>query len=315
MSESMPDQQPARARLVDIDAGDAGQRIDNFLLRTLKGVPRSRIYRILRRGEVRVNGGRIKASHRLAAGDKVRIPPLRLPMRGQTRVPDSLCRQLKQAIIAEDDRLMVINKPAGLAVHAGSGLSFGVIEAMRQLKPACKNLELVHRLDRETSGCLMIAKTRDELKGLHELLRAGQVEKRYLALLSGRLKEDRVVCDASLRAVRRSGMRHVEVDPGGRESRSEFIRLQNFRSATLVEVLLETGRTHQIRVHAAHLGVPVAGDDRYGDRGANKQFARSGLKRLFLHAHALRFFRPGSNEDFHASAALDDELREFLDQL
>lgn len=315
MSESKRDQPGHGVRMVDINAGQAGQRIDNFLLRVLKGVPRSRIYRILRRGEVRVNGGRIQASHRLVEGDKVRIPPLRAPRQSAVGVPEGLCKELERSIIFEDDRLIVINKPAGLAVHAGSGLRFGVIEAMRQLRPNCTSLELVHRLDRGTSGCLLISKSRDELHGLHDLLRTGKIEKRYLALLAGRLKEDRVICDAPLRAGRRSGIRHVAVDPGGRECRSEFIRLQSFRSATLVEVLLETGRTHQIRVHAAHLGVPVVGDDSYGNRVANKTFAAMGLKRLFLHAHVLSFIRPGSGEDFHASAPLDDSLKDFLNQL
>jgi len=315
MSESPPGVAPVRVRVVDVPEDDAGQRIDNFLLKRLRGVPRSRIYRIIRRGEVRVNGGRIQASHRLAAGDKVRIPPVRISPTSEVHVPAALARQLQDAVIHEDDRLIVIDKPAGLAVHAGSGLSFGVIEVMRKLKPACSSLELVHRLDRDTSGCLMISKVRDELRGLHNLLREGHIEKRYLALLAGRLKEDRVVCEAPLRAVRRAGLRHVEVDPDGRHTRTEFIRLQQYRSATLVEVLLATGRTHQIRVHAAHLGVPVAGDDRYGARAANKRYAAKGLRRLFLHAHALRFVRPSNGDDFHVSAPLDDSLRDFLDRL
>ena len=218
-------------------------------------------------------------------------------------------------MLFEDDRLIVIDKPGGLAVHGGSGLSFGVIEAMRALRPKAKSLELVHRLDRETSGCLMISKRRSELRSLHELLREGRIEKRYLTLLAGRLPEDRVVCKAPLTVIRRQGERHVEVDSGGRDAHSEFVRLQNYRTATLAEVLLVTGRTHQIRAHAAHLGIPVAGDDRYGDRRANKDFAAKGLRRLFLHAHALRFERPHDGEDFQVSAPLPDELRAVLDRL
>lgn len=315
MSESLPEAGPVQVRVVEVSGDDAGQRIDNFLMRRLHGVPRSRIYRILRRGEVRVNGGRVKARCRLEAGDKVRIPPIRTSSRSAGEVSDFAQQRLAGAIIHEDARLIVIDKPAGLAVHGGSGLSFGAIEAMRKLKPACSTLELVHRLDRDTSGCLMISKRRSELRALHELLREGQVEKRYLALLAGRLKEDRVVCEAPLSVRRRSGERYVAVDPEGRNTHTEFYKLQQFQSATLVEVLLGTGRTHQIRVHAAHLGVPVAGDDRYGDRSANKRFAAQGLRRLFLHAHSLRFVRPHDGEDFHISAPLDDEMRSFLDQL
>ncbi len=315
MSESPRTAAPVQVRVVDVAQDDAGQRIDNFLMRRLRGVPRSRIYRILRRGEVRVNGGRIQAGHRLAAGDKVRIPPIRISSPSVTAVPVSLRKRLEAAVIHEDARLIVIDKPAGMAVHGGSGLSFGLIESMRRLKPAYATLELVHRLDRATSGCLMISKRRSELRALHEMLREGQIEKRYLALLAGRLTEDRIVCQAALSVRRRGGERHVEVDADGRVSRTEFFRLQEYRSATLVEVLLGTGRTHQIRVHAAHLGVPVAGDDRYGNQAANKQFATQGLGRLFLHALSLRFVRPHDGDDFHVSAPLDDSLREFLDRL
>lgn len=315
MSESRPDTDQPRVRTVEIATDDAGQRVDNFLTRHLKGVPRSRIYRLLRRGEVRVNGGRVRPGRRLEAGDRVRIPPVRVVERTESVIPRSLAERLEAAVIYEDQRLLVIDKPGGLAVHGGSGLSFGAIEAMRKLRPKCQSLELVHRLDRDTSGCLMMAKRRSELRGLHELLREGRIEKRYLTLLTGRLPEDRVVCQAPLAVTRRNGERHVEVDADGRRSHSEFIRLQNFRTATLVEVLLVTGRTHQIRAHAAHLGLPVAGDDRYGNRDANKRFAAQGLKRLFLHAHALRFERPHDGDDFHVSAPLPDELRSFLDRL
>ncbi len=224
-------------------------------------------------------------------------------------------------ILYEDNHLLVVNKPAGLLVqgdHTGDETLLDQARAYlkeKYQKPGNVFIGLVHRLDRDTSGCLMISKRRSELRALHELLREGQIEKRYLALLTGRLKEDRVVCEAPLSIRRRGGERYVEVDAEGRNAHTEFYKLQEYRSATLVEVLLGTGRTHQIRVHAAHLGVPVAGDDRYGDRSANKQFAAHGLRRLFLHAHSLRFTRPSDGEDFHVSAPLNDELRSFLDQL
>ncbi|MBT8136652.1 MAG: RluA family pseudouridine synthase [Gammaproteobacteria bacterium] len=304
-----------RARTVTVAEDFAGQRVDNFLARELRGVPRSRIYRILRRGEVRVNRGRVRPGHRLEAGDLVRIPPLRLATPGNDALPPALSRRLTDAVIYEDQRLLVMDKPAGVAVHGGSGLSHGVIEALRKLRTDCHSLELVHRLDRETSGCLMIAKKRSELRALHELLRNGAMEKRYLALLARRLPEDLVVVDTPLRVVRRNGERFAEVAADGRPAHTEFRRLQNFRHATLVEVLLGTGRTHQIRAHAASIGNPVAGDERYGDAGANKRFAQGGLRRLFLHAHALRFERPHNGEDFQVSAPLPDDLREVLDSL
>ncbi len=315
MSESHNPGDRPRVRTVEAKENDAGQRVDNFLSRHLKGVPKSRIYRLMRRGEVRVNGGRVKPGHRLEAGDRVRIPPVRVAEAAQVRVPAPLGDQLERAVLFEDARLMVIDKPAGLAVHGGSGLNYGAIEAIRKLRPKCDSLELVHRLDRETSGCLMIAKRRSELRALHELLREGQIEKRYMALLAGRLPEDRVVCRAPLAIRRRSGERHVVVADDGRTAHTEFLRLQNFKKATLVEVLLHTGRTHQIRAHAAHLGLPVAGDTRYGHEGMNRQFERWGLRRLFLHAHALRFVRPHDGDDFQVSAPLNDELRTFLDRL
>lgn len=304
-----------KARTVTVAADYAGQRIDNFLARELRGVPRSRIYRILRRGEVRVNRGRVRPGYRLEAGDRVRIPPLRVAARPASRVPGRLRERLADTVIYEDERLIVLDKPAGLAVHGGSGVSHGVIEALRKLRPDCRSLELVHRLDRETSGCLMIARRRSELRALHELLRNGAIEKRYLALLAGRLPEDLVVVDTPLRVRRRNGERFAEVAADGRPAHTEFRRLQNFRHATLVEVLLGTGRTHQIRAHAAAIGTPVAGDERYGDAAANRRFARSGLARLFLHAHALRFERPHDGEDFQVSAPLPDDLRAVLDRL
>lgn len=313
MSESPKAAARPAARTVEISADDAGMRIDNFLSRELRGVPRGRVYRVLRRGEVRVNGGRVRAGHRLETGDKVRLPPLRVAEPGTATVPAALAARLEQAIVFEDKRLIVLDKPAGLAAHGGSGIEVGVIEALRTLRPG--RLELVHRLDRDTSGCLMVAKRRSELRALHELLREGAIDKRYFALLVGRLREDKVVCEAPLGQRRIGAERRAVVDEGGKAARTEFRLAQRLRGATLVEVVLHTGRMHQIRAHAAHLGNPVAGDERYGDRRANRDLARRGLSRLFLHAHALSFVRPHDGESVHIAAPLDDELRAVVDAL
>lgn len=294
----------------------AGQRIDNFLLARVKGVPRSHLYRVLRRGEVRVNKGRVRPSYRLQEGDLVRIPPLRtgeeLPQAQPSR--GELAR-LAQAILYEDERLIAIDKPAGLAVHGGSGLSHGVIEAMRRLRPDLVDLELVHRLDRETSGCLLLAKRRSALRALHAALRASEVDKRYLALLVGRLSRRETVVDAPLRKnLLRSGERVVRVDPvEGKPARTVFRRLRQIGDLTLVEAELLTGRTHQIRVHAAHLGKPIAGDDKYGDAEANRRLRAVGLKRLFLHATALTVPREGN--PLRIEAPLPPELAAVLASL
>lgn len=301
------------ARIVEITADDAGMRVDNFLSRELRGVPRGRVYRVLRRGEVRVNGGRVRAGHRLVTGDKVRLPPLRLTAPGQVDVSQALARTLEAAIVFEDKRLIVLNKPAGLAAHGGSGIKVGAIEALRTLRPG--RLELVHRLDRDTSGCLMIAKRRSELRSLHELLREGAIDKRYFALLAGRLPEDKVICEAPLAQRRIGSERKSVVDEQGKAARTELRVAQRLRGATLVEVVLHTGRMHQIRAHAAHIGHPVAGDERYGERSVNRAFARAGLQRLFLHAHALSLVRPHDGELWHVSAPLDEALRAVIDAL
>lgn len=310
-----------KPRLVRVDAEAAGQRIDNFLLRELKGVPRSHLYRILRRGEVRVNKGRVKASHRLESGDLVRIPPLRTaPAAPAAQVPESRLVQLEQAILHEDERLLIVDKPAGLAVHGGSGLSFGLIESLRQLRPG-RELELVHRLDRETSGCLVIAKRRSTLRELHALLREGGLDKRYRALLVGELPRARMRVDAPLRKnVLRSGERMVTVDEQeGKPARSIFQRLGRWecgeRVLTLVEVTLVTGRTHQIRVHAAHLGAPLAGDAKYGDERANRELRAIGLNRLFLHASALTFRTESMTRGLRLEAPLPDDLQLVLNNL
>ena len=303
--------------LVEISADLAGQRLDNFLLTRLKGAPRSLIYRIVRRGEVRVNKGRIRPEYRLKAGDTVRIPPLRLaPRSAPARPGERTLRQLEAAILYEDDRLLVLNKPSGLAVHGGSGLSYGVIEGLRALRPTAPYLELVHRLDRETSGCLLIAKKRSALRRLHELLRSNRMDKRYLALLKGQWRGgDREVTAPLQKNVLRSGERMVRVDPAGKPARSVFHPLAVSKTASLVEVKLETGRTHQVRVHAASLDQPIAGDDKYGDANFNRQLREVGLKRLFLHAQALRFQLTESEPAIEVSAPLDEELKQVLHRL
>ena len=303
--------------LVEISADLAGQRLDNFLLTRLKGAPRSLIYRIVRRGEVRVNKGRIRPEYRLKAGDTVRIPPLRLaPRSAPARPGERTLRQLEAAILYEDDRLLVLNKPSGLAVHGGSGLSYGVIEGLRALRPTAPYLELVHRLDRETSGCLLIAKKRSALRRLHELLRSNRMDKRYLALLKGQWRGgDREVTAPLQKNVLRSGERMVRVDPAGKPARSVFHPLAVSKTASLVEVKLETGRTHQVRVHAASLDQPIAGDDKYGDADFNRQLREVGLKRLFLHAHGLRFQLTEGEPAIEVSAPLDDELKLVLHRL
>ncbi len=267
-----------------------GQRVDNFLLRYLKGVPRSRLYRVLRRGEVRVNRARVKPDYRLRDGDEVRIPPLRQaePSSLEGRPPPRELAWIEEAILHEDERLLVINKPAGLAVHGGSGLHYGLIEALRIQRPK-QDLELVHRLDRDTSGCLVVSKRRSALRELHQLLREQALAKHYVALLSGYMPTARLCAEAPLRKnVQQGGERVVRVDAlHGKPARTDFRRLKALDGATLVEARPITGRTHQIRVHAADLGLPVAGDEKYGDAVSNQRFRAIGLRRLFLHASVV----------------------------
>ncbi len=308
---------PVRVEHWQAGEGDAGQRIDNFLLRRLKGVPRSVIYRILRKGEVRVNARRIGPEYRLEAGDRVRVPPLRTAAeRPAPRPGAGLAAQLEAAILHEDERLLVVNKPAGLAVHGGSGVSYGVIEALRALRPGERELELVHRLDRDTSGCLMVAKRRSLLRLLHALQREGRIEKTYLALLAGRWRRGAARVDAPLRKnVMQGGERMVRVAADGKEAVTEFRAVRRFADSTLVEATLVTGRTHQIRVHAAHLGTPILGDAKYGDAEANRRYRERGLRRLFLHAAGLLIRWPGDEPPLAVAAALDPELQQFLDRL
>ncbi len=305
-----------RVRQVTIEEEDAGQRIDNFLIRQLKGLPRSHIYRILRRGEVRVNKGRVRPSYRLVAGDCVRIPPVREAQRERPRPSRNLLERLEAQVVFEDSHLLIMDKPPGLAVHGGSGVSLGLIEACRAARPDCRRLELVHRLDRETSGLVMLAKRRSSLRMLHELLRTGGVDKRYLALVRGRWPSGWKTVQAPLKKnVLRSGERMVTVDPTGRDAVTEFCRLELFADASFVEARPLTGRTHQIRVHAAQAGCPLAGDSKYGDRVFNQALHKLGLTRLFLHATALAYTDPETGERIEFCAPLPDDLRAVLSRL
>lgn len=299
-----------------MDAERAGQRLDNFLMRVLENVPRSRIYRLVRRGEVRVNGRRASPDQRLNASDRIRVPPVRLePQPSVPRVPSSMIELVNKAVIREDERLLVLDKPAGLAVHGGSGVSFGLIEALRAARPN-EELELAHRLDRDTSGCLLVARKPSALRTLHALLREGQLEKGYLALVRGPWNLGRKRIDVPLRTdLRVSGERTVQAHASGKQALTDFKPVQFFGSrATLMEVAIHTGRTHQIRVHALHAGHPVAGDEKYGDEAFNRRMHELGLKRMFLHAHTVSFEWPGGSS-FSASAPLPDELRAVLDRL
>lgn len=317
VSEQQQDAVRERVRHVRIDAEHAGQRLDHFLHALLRDVPRSRVYRLVRRGEVRVNGQRASPRHRLQESDMVRIPPVRRspPGREPGRVPQQLIDTVAGTIVHEDEQLLVLNKPSGIAVHGGSGLSFGVIEALRALRPG-EPLELVHRLDRDTSGCLLVARKPSALRVLHALLREGRFEKRYLALLKGRWELGHKRIDLPLRTdFRVGGERTVKVDASGKPATSEFRPVEFFgRRATLVEVILHTGRTHQIRVHAAHAGYPIAGDEKYGDAAFNAEMQSLGLARMFLHAHSVSFEWPQAGP-FSVSVPLPADLSGVLDRL
>jgi len=307
---------------VEVTADDAGTRLDNFLVRQLKDVPRTHVFRLLRKGEVRVNKKRAKPDQRVALGDIVRIPPVRKaedvpPPAAPRTASESLQQLVLDSITYEDNDLIVFNKPPGLAVHGGSATDFGLIEALRGARPGQPDLELVHRLDRDTSGCLLVAKRRAALRDLHLQLREGQTEKHYLALVCGKwnlgTKRIELALDTD---ERRSGERHVAVRAHGKKSVSTFKPVQFFGNlATLMEVEIDTGKTHQIRVHAAHAGHPVAGDDKYGNRIFNDIFKDYGLKRMFLHSSSLGFTRPGTREPMLASAPLPPELSAVLDTL
>ncbi|GIX36521.1 MAG: pseudouridine synthase [Lysobacteraceae bacterium] len=301
---------------LQVPADRDGQRLDNFLLGLLKGAPRSLVYRICRSGEVRVNGRRARPDTRLAGGDEVRIPPVRLAAADEpAEAPRPLLERIERAIVHEDRHLLVLDKPSGIASHGGSGVRHGAIELLRAARPG-QTLELVHRLDRDTSGLLLLAKKRSTLAALQALMREGGVEKRYLALLVGNLRRPAVEVDAPLRkSVLQGGERMVRVDAAGKDSVSRFRVLGRPGGHSYVEVAIETGRTHQIRVHAAHLGHPVAGDPKYGDAEANRTLRGLGLRRLFLHAASLRFRLPDRDEETVLDAPLPQELKAVLQRL
>jgi len=301
---------------VTTGADEAGRRLDNFLLTHLKGVPRAHVYRLIRSGQVRVNSKRVQASYRLVSGDEVRVPPVRQPEATNAPPPSRLHTDWIEALVLhEDTDLLVLNKPSGLAVHGGSGISLGAIELLRATRGPHSNLELVHRLDRDTSGCLLIAKRPAALRALHTQFRDGRIDKRYHALLIGNWHgRERTVDAPLLTAERRGGERHVRIDAAGKESVSHFVPLERFSEAVLAEVHLVTGRTHQIRVHAASIGHPVAGDERYGP-AADPIVAGQGLKRLFLHARRLVFAHPASGDKITVEAPLGEDLTAPLERL
>lgn len=323
MTDSDKPQAPPAAkssvRMIKVPEDRAGQRLDNFLLGQLKGAPRSLVYKLVRSGQVRVNGGRAKADRKLDGGEEVRIPPVNLNEVGdKAPPPTSFLQRMEEAIVFEDAKLLVINKPTGVASHGGSGISHGAIETMRALRPNM-NLELVHRLDRDTSGLLILAKKRSALVELQALLREdhGGIQKRYLTLLAGRMPDGVMSVDAPLHVgLRQGGERHVQVNAIGKPSLSHFKVMERRGGQSYCEVRIETGRTHQIRVHAQHIGHPVAGDDKYGDPAVNKRFREQiGLKRLFLHAASLEFALDGGKTPYVLNAPLPQDLVDALNKL
>lgn len=301
---------------LEVGEDGAGQRIDNYLLKRLKGVPKSHVYRILRSGEVRVNKGRAAADRRLVMGDRVRVPPVRVAEKADdTPVPGR-----EFTVVFEDEAMIVVDKPSGVAVHGGSGVSFGVIEQLRKARPSARFLELAHRLDRETSGLLIIGKKRSALTSLHDLFRDGGIDKRYLALVRGRWRDQlRNVKLPLLKYLTAEGERRVRVSPEGKESHS-IMRLQEYWETpwgefSLLEVQLRTGRTHQIRVRLAHLGFPIVGDDKYGDFALNRDLHKVGMKRMFLHAASMRLPHPLTKEGLLLAAPLPLELKKFIEKL
>ncbi|MCC5453042.1 23S rRNA pseudouridine(955/2504/2580) synthase RluC [Rheinheimera sp. UJ51] len=314
----MTDEIKLPVQMIEIESDFIGQRIDNFLIARLRGVPKSVIYRVLRKGEVRVNKKRIKPEYKLQADDVVRVPPFTVAAEPDAiSVKLSMVKDLEQHILFEDADLIVLNKPSGMAVHGGSGLQFGVIEALRALRPLAKHLELVHRLDRDTSGCLMIAKKRSVLTHLHAQLRDKTVEKKYWALVSGDWDNKiRKVTEPLKKNTLQSGERVVRVDAKeGKESETRFRILQRYQEGTLVEAFPVTGRTHQIRVHTACKGHPIACDDKYGDNTFSSQMNKIGLNRLFLHAYSLSFMHPGTETTMRFEAPLDEQLNQAMSQL
>lgn len=306
-----------QVRHVRAGPGDAGQRIDNFLLKHLSGVPKSHVYRLLRSGQVRINGGRAKPERKLEEGDEVRVPPVRMAEKGEpVRPPDEVLNRLREAVIHEDAHYLAINKPAGYASHSGSGVAYGVIETARAWGRH-EFLELAHRLDRDTSGVLLLAKSRPALLRAQRAFKHGLAEKRYFALLIGRWRGEAREVDAALvRSQLKGGERYVEIDEDdGKPARSRFTPQARFRDATLCEVEIFSGRTHQIRVHATALGHPVAGDRKYGDREVQRPLRERGLRRMFLHSHLLKLPAEGEFPKLLLSAPLPEDLRDFLNRL
>jgi len=316
MSESRPRSVNQGVRFLEIDVDSSGQRLDNYLTRVLKGVPRTRLYRALRKGEVRVNKGRVRPDYRLVAGDIVRIPPLHQPEPGERpTIPRYWSELLTRRLVYEDGDLLVLNKPSGLAVHGGSGLNFGLIECLRQMRPDDRYLELVHRLDRDTSGLILIARRPAVLRELHRQLREKHVDKRYLALVAGSWPKNQRIVEAPLQKnVLQSGERMVRVNQEGKRAVTEFSIVERLRGATLIEARPITGRTHQIRVHAQHAGFPLCGDEKYSDERTAGFTQRLGIKRLFLHAQSLSFSLPAVGR-LELEVGLDNDLEMVLDKL
>lgn len=301
---------------LDIDEEMVGQRLDNLLSRLLKGVPKSHLYRIIRSGEIRINKGRVSAEYRVLLHDRLRIPPIRIATSHYEGVKDEVARRYHLPILYEDESLLVIDKPAGLAVHGGSGVSFGLIELIRKQRPHAAFLELVHRLDRETSGVIMIAKKRSALVALHEMMRANQFDKRYLALVNGIFPSaHKGVKLPLLKYLLPNGERRVRVAEEGVFAHTLFTKMQDFSDFSLLEAQLKTGRTHQIRVHLAHMGLPILGDDKYGSFELNKVLGEKGLNRMFLHAHRLSFHHPITHALLELEAPLPAPLQNFLGRL
>lgn len=313
---SAPEAVSQQVQLVTISGEEAGQRIDNYLLRTCKGVPKSHIYRILRSGEVRVNKGRIDQTYRLAEGDVIRIPPIRVAEKTTHNVPGAEFR-----ILLEDNHLLVIDKPAGVAVHGGSGVSYGVIEQLRAARPDAKFLELVHRLDRDTSGVLLLAKKRSALTNLHDQMRDGVTDKRYKTLITGDWKNARQHIKLPLHKYSTpDGERRVRVQEDGQASHTIFSLIKKYGDFTLLEAELKTGRTHQIRVHLSASGFPIVGDDKYGDFALNKAMQKAegqriAFKRMFLHAYSITFTHPETGKPVTLKAELPRECEQFLTSL
>jgi 23S rRNA pseudouridine955/2504/2580 synthase len=303
----MNDLSKARATTLQVGEEAAAQRIDNFLLRHLKGVPKSHVYRVLRSGEVRVNSGRVKPEYRLQPGDRVRVPPIRI---AEKKAPPA--RPTEFPVAYEDPAMLVVDKPAGVAVHGGSGVSFGVIESLRAARPGAKALELAHRLDRDTSGLLIVAKKRSALVELHRMLREGEIEKVYLAVAKGKV-ESRTLRQPLHKYVNAKGERRVSVQEGGMAAETRVKALKSSPEFTFLEIRLLTGRTHQIRVHLSHAGHPLLGDGKYGDFELNHRLEKQGVRRLFLHASRLAFAHPISREAIDLKAPLPAEMKKFVD--